>query len=57
MIVVGHEAVRMADPVEAFRNVCQHVDKRLAIRIVLEDRLAPITAGGDVIEGSGKFDV
>jgi hypothetical protein len=46
----------MADPVEALRNVCQHVDKRLAIRIVLEDRLAPITAGGDVVKCPSKLD-
>ena len=55
MIVVGHEAERMADPVVTFHHLRQHTQKRLTILIVLENRLSPIASGGDVVQGSGKL--
>lgn len=56
MIVVGHEAVGMTNPVAARHGLGQYIQKRLAVGVVLVDRLAPITPGGDVAQGAGKLD-
>ena len=56
MVMVGHQAIRMTAPVEALNHFAQHVDEGRSVGVVFHDRLAPIAAGGDVIEGVGEFD-
>jgi len=56
VIVVGHDAAGMANPIVAGHRLGQYIQKRLAVRVVLVDRLAPITPGGDMVEGAGKRD-
>ena len=53
--MVRHEAEGMADPIVSFNHLRQHVQKSLAILIILVNRFAPVTSGGDVIQGTGKL--
>ena len=56
VIVVRHLAIGMAAPVEPAAHIAEHREPRHAVLIVVIDRLAPITARGDVIEPAGKLD-
>ncbi len=56
MIMVVHEAVSMADPVVAFIDMLEGIQKIDAVLIALEDGLLFITPGGDVIDGAGILD-
>ena len=47
---------RLTDPVVALHHLAQNTQEALPIFVVLEDRLAPVATGGDVIQGAGKFD-
>jgi len=42
--------------VVAFHHLCRNTQEAVPIFVVLEDRLAPVAPGGDVIQGTGKFD-
>jgi hypothetical protein len=53
MIVVCHEAVCVADPVTAFIDVLESVQKIIAVLFVLEDRLFLVSPGGHVMDCSG----
>jgi hypothetical protein len=56
VVGVGHQAVGVTDPVVAFHHLCQNTQEPAPIFVVLKDRLAPVATGGDVIQGTGKFD-
>lgn len=43
----------MAAPVEAPDDFGQYIREGQAVGIIFDDRLMPITAGGDVVEGCG----
>jgi Arc/MetJ family transcription regulator len=55
MIMIGHKAECMADPIEAIYHLRQYIQKRVTIYIVLVDRLTPITPGGDVVQRTSEF--
>jgi hypothetical protein len=55
MIMVGHEAVGVADPVVAFVDVLEGVQEVLAVLVVLEDGLFLVPPGGNVINCAGIF--
>ena len=55
MIVVGHEAVGVTQPIITFIDVLKNVEEVLAILVVLEDRLLLIAARRNVIYGSRVF--
>jgi hypothetical protein len=48
MIVIGHQAVRVADPTEAVDRVGERVEEELAIRVDEEDVLPRVAAARDV---------
>jgi len=55
MVVVAHQAVGVGHPVEVLDHRAENVEEGGAIFVVLVDRLATVTAGGDVVERSGKL--
>ena len=55
MIVVGHQAVRGDQKIPHPRGFDQHLNKGLAILLVIKDRLTASTAVHDVIPGIGEF--
>ena len=55
MVVVGHEAVRMAQPVITLVDVLKGVEEILAVPVVFEDGLLFIAARGNMIYGTGVF--
>jgi hypothetical protein len=55
VIVVAHEAVSMADPIVTEENGRNDIQECLTVRVVEEDRLSCIAAGGNVIDREGKF--
>jgi len=46
----------MAYPVEPLSDVTQSVEKTLAVQVRPEDRIPAISPGGQVIDGTIKFD-
>jgi hypothetical protein len=55
VIVIGHLAPAMTHPVEPFANLTQQLQPGQPIFIAKENGLPPITARGDVVQTSGKF--
>jgi hypothetical protein len=55
MIVVGHEAVCVADPIAALIDALDGVQEVLPVRVVLENRLFLVSPGGHVIDCAGIF--
>ena len=56
MIMVGHEAVGVAEPIIAFVNMLEGVQEVQAVSVILEDWLLLIAAGRHVIDCAGVFD-
>jgi citrate lyase beta subunit len=56
MVMVGHEAVGVADPIIPLVDVLEGVQEVQSILVVLEDGLLLVTAGGNVINSTGVFD-
>ena len=56
MIVVFHEAVGMADPVELLHHPFLKMEELLPIPVVMIDHHLPDTPAYDVIEGSRELD-
>jgi len=55
MIMIGHQAVGMANPVIATNHPGQHVEKQLAISVGKKYSLASVATAGQMINGAGKF--
>lgn len=55
MIVVGHEAVSVAQPVITLVDVLQGVEEILAVLIIFEDGLFFVAARGNMIHSTGVF--
>ena len=55
MIMVGHEAVGVADPVISLVDVLEGVQEVDAVLVVFENGLLFIAARGDVIDSTGVF--
>ena len=45
----------MANPIVSIDHLRQHLQKRLTIFIVLVNRFAPVTSGGEVVQRTGKL--
>ena len=56
MIVVGHQAIGMAGPVEALADGTEDTEPRNAIVIASKDVLAPVTTRRDVVQAPRKLD-
>jgi hypothetical protein len=56
MVMVGHEAVGVAEPIIAFVNMLEGVQEVQAVSVILEDWLLLIAAGRHVIDCAGVFD-
>jgi hypothetical protein len=54
--MVGHEAVGVAKPIVPFVGVLEGVQEIQAVRVILEDWLLLIPAGGNVVDSAGIFD-
>ncbi len=50
--MIGHQAVRVTNPVESSHHFGQHVQKALPVFIILVDRLPSIASRSDVIKGT-----
>jgi hypothetical protein len=55
MVMIVHEAIRMAEPVVAFVDVGEDFEKCLSVLIVLKYRFSVVASAGDVIYGAGVF--
>jgi len=55
MVVIAHQAVSQRDRVEALQSLRDDTQQRVAVRIVLEDRLSPVAPRGDVIDRVREF--
>jgi hypothetical protein len=55
VIVVVHHAVGMTDPVIPFIDMLERVQEVDPVLVVFENGLLFISAGGDVIDGTGVF--
>ena len=55
MIMVGHEAIGVADPVVALVDMLEGVEEVQAVVIVLEDGFLLIAAGSNVIQRTRIF--
>ena len=56
VVVIAHETPGMYRPVIAFNRVGQHFLTQRPVRVVPVDGLLPVTAGGDVVQGTAKFE-
>lgn len=54
-VVVAHEAVGVAEPVEALDGLAEDGEEDLAVTVVSEDTSPRVTAGGDVVDRAGEF--
>jgi hypothetical protein len=55
MVVVGHEAVGVAQPVITLVNMLKSVEETLAVLVVFEDSLLFVPARGYMIHGTRVF--
>jgi hypothetical protein len=55
MIVVGHEAVSVAQPVKTLVDVLKAVEEVLAVLVVFEDGLLSVATRGYMIYSAGVF--
>jgi hypothetical protein len=56
MVVIGHEAVGMADPVVSLIDMPKGAKEVFSVLVVLKYRVLVITPGGDMIYGVWIFD-
>ena len=56
MVMIGHEAIGRAAPMKAVGDLFEDVQEDLPITVIVVDRLLPVAARGDVVDGAGKFD-
>ena len=56
MVMIGHLAPCMADPIEAPACLSKHVKPQQPITVVKIDVFAPVTTGSDVIQTACKLD-
>jgi hypothetical protein len=55
MVVIAHEAVGMAEPIEPLYNKAQAIEKCPVIGIVEKDFCPGIATRGYVVQGTGIF--
>ena len=55
VIIIGHQAVGVADPVVATNHPGQRVEKQLAVGVGKKNFLARIAAARHIINRTGKF--
>jgi hypothetical protein len=55
MIVVGHEAISVANPIVTLINVLKGVKKVFAVSVIFENRLLLVSTGSDMINCAGVF--
>lgn len=53
--MVAHEAVGVAEPVEALDGLAEDGKEGLAVMVIGEDVRPCVAAGGDVVDGTGEF--
>lgn len=56
VVVVAHQAVRQHLGVEAVERMLEHGQVLDAVGVIAVDRLAAVTARGDVVDGAGEFE-
>lgn len=56
MVVVGHLAVRMTEPVEAITDLVNDLKERNLIVVIEEDVLSIVPTTGDVVNGIWVLD-
>jgi len=56
VVMVGHEAVSVADPVVPFVDVLKGIEEVQAVLVVFEDGFFLVPARGDVVDSTGIFD-
>jgi len=55
MLMVAYQTPRMAYPMEALAGMGKYLQPRQMIGIIKENRLAPLTTRGHVIQPAGQF--
>jgi hypothetical protein len=56
VVVVAHQAIGQGLGIEARQRLRHDLQQALPVLVVDKDRLPPVTARGDVIHRTGKFD-
>ena len=55
MVVIAHEAQGIEHPAQLKDIYGKQVEKDEPVGVILEDRLLPVTPGGEVIAGAREF--
>jgi hypothetical protein len=55
MVVIAHQAVRMATPIEPTDSLIEHVRKVRAVRLIFMDRLTAITTRRLMVERTAEL--
>lgn len=55
MVVVAHQAVGVAEPVEALDGLAKDGEEYLAVTVVSEDICTCVATGGNVVDSAGEF--
>ena len=56
VVMVAHQAIGQGLGIEARQRLGHDLQQRVPVVVIDEGRLAPITAGSDVIDSARKFD-
>ena len=55
VVVIAHEAIGKHLGIEPGERMAYDIQKRMPVPIIDEDRLAPVTARGDMVDGAWEF--
>ena len=56
MVVVVHQTLRVAQPVELLDYLGEDIQKGVPVGIIIEDVFAPVSARGNVVQRAWKHD-
>ena len=56
VVVVAHQAIGQGFSIEARQRLRHDLQQSVPVIVIDEDRLAPVTAGSDVIDSAREFD-
>ena len=56
VIVIAHQAIGQHMRTKALTALLQYAEQRSPVAVVLENRLAPVAAGGDVVDRTRELD-
>jgi len=55
VVVIGHEAIGIANPLVFLHGRFQNPQEGPAISVIMVDRPFPVPSGGNMVQSAGKF--